>query len=220
MQNAIPIQLSGPSRLPAAGGPPKQLVVFLHGYGADGNDLIGLASFFARALPHAEFIAPNAPEPCAMGHGYQWFDVDRLNPPMVRAGAGRAAPILDAFIDRELAARGLSTSNLALIGFSQGTVMALDRAMRGGKSAATVGFSGMVSAAAADEPPPEADRPPILLVHGTADTIVAFTYLAECEKVLSGAGFKVDTLVRPGLAHGIDQEGALAAARFLVAHLA
>lgn len=219
MQTETGSTLSGPSRAPADGGPPKQLVIFLHGYGADGSDLIGLAPFFAQALPHAEFLAPNAPERCGMGFGYQWFGITNLDPGLMRAGVARAAPILDAFITDALAKRGLAPAQLALIGFSQGTMMALDRTMRGGEAAAIVGFSGMVTST--DGPPTSgAKHPPVLLVHGTADPIVPFTRLAEAEKALSGAGFSVETVVRPGLAHGIDQEGALAAARFLMAHLA
>src|SRR5262245_7412631 len=126
----MPTILSGPSHPPAAGGPPRQLVVLLHGYGADGADLIGLAPFFARALPHAEFIAPNAPEPCDMGFGYQWFAIANLDPTLMPDGVRQAAPILDAFIDQALAERGLTPDRLALIGFSQGTMMALDRALR------------------------------------------------------------------------------------------
>jgi phospholipase/carboxylesterase len=219
MQNTPPTTLSGPSHPPAAGGAPKQLVIFLHGYGADGNDLIGLAPFFAQALPHAEFVAPNAPEPCAMGFGYQWFGIANLDPALMKAGVARAAPILDGFIDQALAARGLTTGELALIGFSQGTMMSLDRALRGGQAAAIVGFSGMVTGVAAPLAP-GSTRPPVLLVHGTADPVVPFARLAEAEKTLREGGFSVETLARPGLAHGIDQEGALAAARFLRAHLA
>ena len=84
--------LSGPSSPPAAGGPPRQLVVFLHGYGADGNDLIGLAPFFGQALPHAEFVSPNAPERrCGLGRGYQWFGLSNLDPELVKAGVAKSA---------------------------------------------------------------------------------------------------------------------------------
>ncbi len=219
MQNEPLIQLSGPSHAPASGGPPRQLVILLHGYGANGDDLIGLAPFFGQALPYAEFVAPNAPERCGVGPGYQWFGLPKLERRFIAAGLARAAPVLDAFIRQALAARGLTTAELALIGFSQGTMMALDHVMRGGEAAAAVGFSGAVAAQAGALPPP-ANPPPILLVHGTADTVVAFAELAEAENVLTVAGFKVETLVRPGLGHGIDQEGATAAARFLAAHLA
>jgi phospholipase/carboxylesterase len=218
MTDTQPIKLSGPSREPAAGGAAKHLVVFLHGYGADGNDLIGLAPFFAQALPNAAFVAPNAPERCSMGVGYQWFGITNLDPSMMRAGVRNAAPILDVFLDDALKARGLGYDQLALIGFSQGTMMSLDRTMRRGDAAAVVGFSGMVTDPASALPK-DAPHPPVLLVHGTADNIVPFSRLGESEHALETAGFPVETLERPGLAHGIDQEGATRAARFLMAHL-
>ena len=194
--------------------------MLLHGYGADGADLIGLASFFAPSLPHAEFVAPNAPEPGEMGFGYQWFGITGLNPALMAAGVRRAAPLLDAFIDDALTRRGLGADRLALIGFSQGTMMALDRALRRVDAArAIVGFSGMVT-----DPSGSLEdgvvRPPVLLVHGTADPVVPFAYQAEAEAALTRAGFPVETMVRPGLGHGIDPEGAEQAAKFLALHLA
>src|SRR5579859_334353 len=211
-------KLSGPSRAPASGGAARLLVIFLHGYGADGADLIGLAPFFAQALPHAEFLSPHAHERCDMGFGYQWFSRDNFGPDRLPKAVRGAAPILDAFIDDALQARSLTYDQLALIGFSQGTMMALDRTMRRGDAAAVVGFSGMVTDPAVSLPK-TARHPPILLVHGTADPIVPFASLGAAEHALSTAGFPVETLERPGLAHGIDQEGAMRAARFLVAHL-
>jgi phospholipase/carboxylesterase len=211
-------KLSGPSHPPAGGGAPRQLVIFLHGYGADGNDLIGLAPFFAQALPHAEFLAPNAPERTGMGQGFQWFGISNLDPALMAAGVRKAAPVLDAFIDESLKERGLTYDNLALIGFSQGTMMALDRTMRRGDAAAVVGFSGMITDPAASLPR-AARHPPVLLVHGTADPVLPFSSLGTAEHALATAGFSVETLERPGLGHGIDQEGAMCAAQFLVAHL-
>ena len=118
--------LSGPSRPPASGGKPSRLVVLLHGLGADGNDLIGLAPYWASLLPEAEFLSPNAPFPCDMApYGYQWFSAQDRSPAAVLAGVRAAAPMLDAFIDEALAERGLGDGELALVGFSQGTMMSL-----------------------------------------------------------------------------------------------
>src|SRR5690348_18484075 len=118
--------LEGPSRPPHRGGKPKSVVVLLHGLGADGNDLISLAPYWAPLLPEAEFISPNAPFPCDMApYGYQWFSVQDRSQPAVLAGVRAAAPSLDAFIDEELAKRGLDESAAALVGFSQGTMMSL-----------------------------------------------------------------------------------------------
>ncbi len=214
----MPNLLTGPSRPPAAGGSPRQLVVFLHGYGADGADLIGLAPFFAQILPHAAFVAPNAPEPCGMGFGYQWFGITNLDPMLMKAGVRNAADALDAFIDDALEKSGVSADRLALIGFSQGTMMALDRTLRGGAAAAIVGFSGMVADTTL-APPSDAKRPPVLLIHGTADQVVPFFRMAEAEAALSAAGFSVHSFARPGLGHGIDPEGAQRAALFLARHL-
>jgi phospholipase/carboxylesterase len=207
--------LSGPSRPPAIPGKPQQLAVFLHGYGADGNDLIGLAPLFAQALPYAEFIVPNAPEKCLMGFGYQWFGLTDLNPASMIAGIARARPLLDAFLDDALTSRGLSADNLAIIGFSQGTMMALDLVVRRpGCAAAIVGFSGLLAGSAT--PLAQNAKPPhILLVHGDADPVVPFARLGQAETALSAAGFPVEIMARPGLGHGIDPEGAQRAAAFL-----
>src|SRR5215470_17407313 len=120
------LTLEGPSRRPRAGGKPKSLVVLLHGLGADGNDLISLASYWAPLLPEAEFLSPNAPFPCDMApYGYQWFSFQERT----RA----AAPFLDAFLDEALEARGLDASRLALVGFSQGAMMSLHVGLRRAK---------------------------------------------------------------------------------------
>ena len=141
-------KLSGPSRPPASGGKPSRLVILLHGLGADGNDLIGLAPYWAPMLPEAEFLSPNAPFPCDMApYGYQWFSSQDRNPAAVLAGVRAAAPILDAFIDEALAARGLGDGDLALVGFSQGTMMSLFVGLRRAQPAAgIVGFSGRLLA--------------------------------------------------------------------------
>src|SRR5215510_13032019 len=120
------MELSGPSQAPASGGKPKQLVVLLHGYGSNGDDLIGLAPFFAQALPDAEFLSPNAPFPCEMSpFGFQWFSLEDRSPEMKLGGTRLAAQILDQFLDAELARRDLKDPDLALVGFSQGTMMSL-----------------------------------------------------------------------------------------------
>jgi phospholipase/carboxylesterase len=200
--------LSGPSRPPLAGGKPRRLVILLHGLGADGNDLIGLQQYWARLVPDAEFVSPNAPFPCDMApYGYQWFSVQDRTPAAMLAGVRAAAPILDAYIDEELQKRGLAESDAALVGFSQGTMMSLFVGLRRERPLAGIlGYSGRLIG-------PELlagelrSRPPVLLVHGTDDPLVPFDSMAAAETALKAAGVPVETLACPGIEHSIDPEG-------------
>jgi len=209
-------RLSGPSRPPASGGKPRRLVILLHGLGADGNDLIGLAPYWARLLPDAEFLSPNAPFPCDMApHGYQWFSSQDRTPEAVLGGVRAAAPILDAFIDEALEQRGLGSGELALVGFSQGTMMSLFVGLRRAEPVAgIVGFSGRLLA-------PELlaselrSRPPILLVHGTEDPLVPYSSLAAAETTLKAAGVPVETVTSFGIGHSIDDQGLRRGGEFL-----
>ena len=200
------LTLQGPSRSPRSGGKPKSLVVLLHGLGSDGNDLISLAPYWAPLLPETEFLAPNAPFPCDMApFGYQWFSFQERTPTAVLAGVRAAAPFLDAFLDEALAARGLDESRLALVGFSQGTMMSLHVGLRRAKPVAgIVGYSGRLIAeeTLADE---LRSKPPVRLMHGTADEIVPFQSLALAEASLKVLGVPVTTMQRPGLGHSIDE---------------
>lgn len=208
--------LSGPSRPPASGGKPKQLVILLHGLGADGNDLIGLAPYWTPLLPEAEFLSPNAPFPCDMASsGYQWYSAQDRSPAAQLAGVRAAAPILDAFIDEALAERGLGDGDMALVGFSQGSVMSLYVGPRRARPpAGIVAYSGRLVA-------PELlaaelrSRPPILVAHGTEDPLVPFSALAEAEAGLAAAGIPVESLACPGIGHSIDEAGLRRGGRFL-----
>lgn len=201
-------QLTGPSYGPASGNPPKQLVVLLHGRGADGNDLIGLAPMLAGDMPDALFLAPDAPDPCeGAPFGLQWFSLTDRSPENIAAGVRGVAPAIDAFLDHHLARHGLTDRDLALFGFSQGCMMALHVGLRrAGAPAAVLGYSGLLAAAdsLADE---ITVRPPVLLVHGEADEIVPHAALAIAETALRDAGVTVEAVSRPGLGHGIDDDG-------------
>jgi len=208
--------LSGPSRPPAAGGKPSRLVILLHGLGADGNDLIGLAPYWAPLLPTTEFLSPNAPFPCDMApYGYQWFSSQDRSPAAVLAGVRAAAPFLDAFIDDALAERGLVDADLALVGFSQGTMMSLYIGLRRSDPVAgIVGFSGRLLAPEllTDE---ARSRPRTLLVHGTDDPLVPYESLAAAEAALRSIGVSVETLTCAGIGHSIDQNGLRRGGSFL-----
>lgn len=215
-----PPQLSGPSFGPHDGGAARQLVILLHGVGADGNDLIGLAPHWAPQLPGAKFISPDGPEPCDMApFGRQWFSLMDRTPDVVAAGIAGAGPVLNAFIDGALARLGLDDAALALVGFSQGTMMALHVALgRARPVAALVGYSGALAG-------PEAaagaaafrSRPPVMLIHGDSDDVVPVeSHLDAVEKLRAG-DIAVSAHVRPGLGHGIDDEGLGLGGAFLAA---
>ncbi|MGH6878853.1 MAG: alpha/beta hydrolase [Rhizomicrobium sp.] len=204
--------LSGP-RLPPARGSASHLVVLCHGYGADGNDLIGLAPHWQRFLPTVAFAAPNGPERCT-GAGYQWFPISRLDPQEVRRGVEAAAAALDAFLDAELKRLGLPPERLMLAGFSQGTMMSLHVGLRRPvKPTAILGYSGMLAAV---ESLPEfgIDGPPILLVHGDADTMIPHEVLFAAAGALGRAGALLQWHISKGVGHSIDPEGLLLGAAF------
>ncbi len=215
------LRLGGPTQPPASGGKPRRLVVMLHGLGADGSDLIGLAPYWAPLLPEAEFLSPDAPFPCDMApFGRQWFSLQDRTPSAILAGVRAAAPILDAFLDEALEARGLDETSLALVGFSQGTMMSLYVGLRRAAApAAIVGFSGALIGAETLAQEIRA-RPPVLLVPGDADEVVPPQALPLAESGLQAAGVPVEVLSCPGLGHGIDEAGLKRGGEFLRERLA
>jgi phospholipase/carboxylesterase len=206
-------RLSGP-RLPPLQGKATHLVVLCHGYGADGNDLIGLAPHWQRMMPTVAFVSPNAPQPCgAGGGGYQWFPISRLDPSEMQSGVESAAPILEQFLESELSRLELPPERLALVGFSQGTMMSLHVGLRRAvKPAAIVGYSGML----AGEPPKlGADSPPILLIHGDADPMIPAAALFASATTLARAGAAVQWHISSGIGHSIDETGLMMGGEFL-----
>jgi phospholipase/carboxylesterase len=196
--------LSGP-RLPPARGKATHLVVLCHGYGADGNDLIGLAPQWQRLLPTTAFVAPNAPERCAGApNGYQWFPIARADPSEMLKGVKAAASLLDAFLDAELQRLDLPKERLALVGFSQGTMMSLHVGLTK-KPAAIVGYSGALPGA--ENIGSVSDAPPILLVHGDADPMIPAEAMFAAATALGRAGIAVQWHLASGLGHGIDPIG-------------
>jgi len=213
-------QLDGPRLGPATRGAPDCVVVLLHGLGADGQDLIGLAPHLRDALPTAQFVAPDAPFPCDMApFGRQWFSLQDRSPERMLAGVRAAAPILDAFLDEVLEEYRVPAERLALVGFSQGTMMSLHVAPRRlSQIAGAVGFSGALVGGEALAAEIET-TPPVLLVHGDADEIVPVQASEAAAVGLDGLGVPVRLLVRPGLGHSIDQRGLVEATAFLKAAL-
>ena len=203
--------LSGPTLAPAS-GPATHLVVLVHGYGADGNDLIGLAEHWRGLLPRIAFAAPNAPTRVPGSQGYQWFPISRIDPHEMKKGVEVAAPVLDEYLETELARLNLPPERLALVGFSQGTMLSLHLGLRRAvKPGAIVGFSGLLPG-----PPPElAEFPPILLTHGDQDQVIPPQALFLAAGQLGAAGAAVQWHLAPGMGHGIDPEGLMMAGAFL-----
>ncbi len=213
-------ELDGP-RLEPRSGKAQRLVVFLHGYGADGNDLIELGKVWAPLLPDTAFVSPHAPEPCGQAPvGRQWFGLTFRDPNERWVGVNKAGPILDAFIDKELARRNLPASALALVGFSQGTMMALHVGLRRTSPlAAIVGYSGMLALdekATAESLSAEIrSRPPVLLIHGDADELIPVQALMHASQTLAALDVPVEWHISNGVGHGIDQEGLRHGGEFL-----
>jgi phospholipase/carboxylesterase len=218
-------ELDGP-RLNPQSGAARQLVVFLHGYGADGNDLIDIGRAWQQILPQAAFASPHAPEPCGQAPvGRQWFPLTMSDPNERWTGVKKAAPVLERFLDAELNRHKLPPSALALVGFSQGTMMALHVGLRRATApAAIVGYSGLLVT------PPEREieafaaeiksRPPVLLVHGDSDDLIPVQAVFQAAQGLSALGLSAEWHISPGIGHGIDAEGLRHGGEFLARRFA
>lgn len=192
------------------------MVVFLHGYGADGNDLIGLGNQWQALLPDAAFVSPHAPEPCAGAPmGRQWFSITVRNPAEFWDGVKSAAPVLNAFLDSELAALGLDESHLVLVGFSQGTMMSLHVGLRRNTApAAILGYSGMLAGEGHLNDEIKV-RPPVMLIHGDMDDMIPVQALHAARQALGDANVNVQWHISQGIGHGIDGDGLALGGRFV-----
>jgi phospholipase/carboxylesterase len=223
--------LQGHIQEPANGKPPTAALVLLHGYGSNGADLIGLAPFFAQALPHVVFYSPNAPLPLEGGvlDGYQWFPLQNFDPIQLRhdldlrakffeqisGEIARSAGLINTYLDEILAAHKLAPDRLALLGFSQGCMLSLYVALRRTpRIAGVAGYSGelLFPERLATE---MKSKPPVALIHGEEDPVIPAFRTQDAEKVLKAAGVSCRSLLVPGLQHGIDGSGAQFGADFL-----
>ncbi len=218
--------IDGPRLAPRSGKPARELVVFLHGYGADGNDLIEIGRAWQTLLPDAAFVAPHAPEPCSQSPvGRQWFELTFRDPDERWRGVNAAAPALDRFLEQELERCRLGPSDLVLVGFSQGTMLALHVGLRWPvPCAAIVGYSGLLVL------PPDANpgenaieiksRPPVLLIHGDQDDLILAQALFISAQGLAALEVPVEWHLSIGIGHGIDAEGLRHGGEFVARRLA
>ncbi len=210
-------------RRAARSGTARSVMVFLHGYGADGSDLLGLADVLAPHLPDTVFVAPDAPEPCVGNpFGRQWFPIPWLDGSSQAAadvGLASSSDLLNGFLDARLAEEGLGPERMALFGFSQGAMMAMHVTPRRAQAVAcVVACSGrlLVPERLAVE---MRVRPPMLLMHGDEDQVVPFADMARAGQGLGKAGIPVAGHVMNGTAHGIAPDGLSAALGFVIGHL-
>jgi len=195
------------------------LIVFLHGYGADGKDLLGLADPMAPHLPGLAFVAPDAPEQCrGGGFGFQWFPIPWLDgSPQAEADAGLVASAedLNGFLDRLLEEEGLTPDRLVLVGFSQGAMMSMHIAPRRDREVAgIVAISGRLlrPEVLAEE---AKVKPPVLLIHGDQDPVVPFSDMSKAGDALTAAGFPTYGHIMRGTGHGISPDGLGVALQFI-----
>lgn len=207
--------LTGPGLLPLSGGKAKKLLVFCHGYGSNGQDLLSLAPYWGHSLPDVEFLAPNAPEAWeeSPSSGYQWFSLGNFTSPFIREGLKTARSHLKNYLLEALGQRNLTPADLAVVGFSQGGMMALDMMF------ALPGLGGIICYSGGFFPPPATPvpelSPKVLLVHGDADTIVPYAWFLEAQQQLKQLGVASQTVTCSRLGHSIDEDGLKAGDNFL-----
>jgi phospholipase/carboxylesterase len=207
---------------PLIGNKPQRAVIFLHGLGDNGNGgLLSLGQAWQHDLPDCEFLCPDAPFPYDMAPpdfgGRQWFSLQTFSPEALLAGTKKAATFLNDYIDHILDTRNLTAEQLALVGFSQGTMMALYVAPRRPDCVACiVGYSGLLVGGETLRAEKKSS-PSILLVHGKMDEVVSFSAMAAAEHMLKAAQIPVTTVTCPTSGHTIDNNGMAAGLRFIKA---
>jgi phospholipase/carboxylesterase len=201
---------------PKSGNKPASMVILLHGLGANGMDLIGLARYWESALPDTIFISPDAPFPCDMAPvGHQWFPLQDWSVKSMTEGVETAAPILNEFINKTLEQYDIPDEKLALVGFSQGAMMSLYAGPRRAKKIAGIlGYSGALLGGEGLSGS-GIHKVPVRLIHGDVDFVVPVEAYRMAKAALESAGFDVSGGVTRGLSHGIDEEGIESGEEFL-----
>lgn len=206
-------------RKAALSGQAKSLVIFVHGYGADGADLLSLADVLGPHLPNTAFAAPDAAERLpGAPFGRQWFPIPRFDGSshaQAATGLERSAQDLSEFVDQRLAYEGLGPQAVALVGFSQGAMLSLHMAPRRAEPiAAVIAISGQLlqpERLAAET----SAKPPVLVMHGDRDEVVPFPEMTATCNALVAAGFETYGHVMEGAGHTIAQDGLATALAFL-----
>ncbi len=204
-------------KISAKNGSAVNAVIFLHGYGSDGKDLLSLGQEWQDQLPDTIFISPDAPTPCEQNPaGFQWFSLLNYQRDILRQGAISALKYVDHFIGHVEEKFSIPSQNIALVGFSQGTMLALHYAITTSRQhAAILGYSGTLLATDADISTPCKDTP-ICLIHGEQDMVVPASGSEDAYLTLQTHGFTDVSLHQiPMLGHGIDLIGLKTGIQFL-----
>ena len=204
------VHLDGPRLEPASGSGADSLIILLHGHGSHGGDMIELARALQSWFPNAAFVAPDGLQ--AMGGGARrWFPVTSASLDELAEGAEAARPEIEAFIEAEGKRYGVGRARTVIVGFSQGTIVALNLAIKSQHPlAGIIGFSGMLAASSVSKATAQAT--PIALLHGAQHRLIPPSAGATAEVILTRAGFSVTNTVFDGLGHSIDERGLTAGA--------
>ncbi len=216
-ENNMTKTFSGPSLLPASGEKPDSLVVLIHGYGANGDDLLSLGKSWASLLPNTLFIAPHGPVVCEVNpSGNQWFGLRDWDPERILKEIQILTPSFNRYLDGLLKIHAIPPEKLAIVGFSQGAILGIHVALHRPPCAGVVAYSG----AFLDDPTKlKLARSPILLIHGTEDQVLPSSFSQEAEERLKALRIPVNLSLLPGLGHGIDGRGLGMGGTFLKEHL-
>ena len=186
----------------------KNAVIFLHGYGANSNDLIGIANLWIESLPNTIFLSPNAPFECDFSpNAYQWFELTSISPDSIGDGLKKAGPYLNDYINHVSNTYKVKEKNIFFVGFSQGTMMALYHlCKRENRCAGLLGYSGLLFENENFKSEIKS-KFPIKLYHGKKDELINYQNSIEASKKLKKFGFDIDYSLSDDLGHGIDDKG-------------